>query len=211
MTHEHSVFIDPAAKYAHGFENTRKTYFEAQRRVDRHRGGTNSDERRRDELRSAARRDRCDRRLHRRLTGGHVDARSSAPYRVPIMSGLIMAVFVLVMAVVGVFILSFIINALAPTFGAQKNSAQAFKVAVYSYTPAWLAGVFQIIPALGVPRNSLPRSTALYLALPRACRASCNARRKRPSATPPWSSSARIVLDRSSSRPSAVWSARRLR
>ena len=71
-------------------------------------------------------------------------------YRVPIMSGLASAVFVFVMAILGVFILSFIINALAPTFGAEKNTAQAIKVAVYSYTPAWLAGVFQILPALGI-------------------------------------------------------------
>lgn len=70
--------------------------------------------------------------------------------RVPITSGLMTAVFMFVMAVVGVFVLSLIINALAPTFGAQKNTAQAFKVAVYSYTPAWLAGVFQIIPALAI-------------------------------------------------------------
>ena len=70
-------------------------------------------------------------------------------YRVPITSGLAGAVFAFVMAIVGVFILAFIINALAPTFGAQKNTAQALKVAVYSYTPAWIAGALQILPALG--------------------------------------------------------------
>ncbi|MEX2272089.1 MAG: Yip1 family protein [Vicinamibacterales bacterium] len=71
-------------------------------------------------------------------------------YRVPIVSGLVNAIFVFAMAVAGVFILAFIINALAPKFGGEKNNLQAFKVAVYSYTPAWLAGVFQIIPALGI-------------------------------------------------------------
>jgi MFS family permease len=71
-------------------------------------------------------------------------------YRVPIASGIAAAVFAFVMAIVGVFILSLIINALAPTFGAEKNQAQALKVAVYSYTPAWLAGALQILPALGV-------------------------------------------------------------
>ncbi|MEQ1896694.1 MAG: Yip1 family protein [Vicinamibacterales bacterium] len=70
-------------------------------------------------------------------------------YRVPITSGLAGAVFAFVMAIVGVLILAFIINALAPTFGAQKNTAQALKVAVYSYTPAWIAGALQILPALG--------------------------------------------------------------
>src|SRR5437762_6380181 len=71
-------------------------------------------------------------------------------YRVPLMSGLVLAVFTVCMAVVGVFILSFVINALAPTFGAEKNSTQALKVAVYSYTPAWIAGVLQIVPLLGI-------------------------------------------------------------
>jgi hypothetical protein len=71
-------------------------------------------------------------------------------YRVPMTSGIAAAVFAFAMAIVGVFILSLIINALAPTFGAEKNNAQALKVAVYSYTPAWLAGAFQILPALGI-------------------------------------------------------------
>ncbi len=71
-------------------------------------------------------------------------------YRVPFMTGLVLAVFRVCMAVVGVFILSFIIKALAPTFGAEQNSSQALKVAVYSYTPAWIAGVLQIVPLLGI-------------------------------------------------------------
>src|SRR5687767_4466989 len=71
-------------------------------------------------------------------------------YRVPLATGLGIAVFAVCSAVVGVFVISFIINALAPSFGAEKNSAQAFKVAVYSFTPAWVAGVFQILPALSL-------------------------------------------------------------
>jgi hypothetical protein len=71
-------------------------------------------------------------------------------YRAPIVTGLVGAVFMIVMAIVGVLILSFIIDALAPTFGAQKNKSQALKVAVYSYTPAWIAGVLQILPPLSV-------------------------------------------------------------
>src|SRR6185295_18372721 len=37
-----------------------------------------------------------------------------------------------------------------PTFGAEQNAARAMKVAVYSFTPAWVAGVLRAIPALGV-------------------------------------------------------------
>jgi hypothetical protein len=83
-------------------------------------------------------------------------------YRVPIVSGLVTAIFTFVMAIVGVFILSFVISALAPTFDGQKNSAQALKVAVYSYTPAWIAGVLHILPLLGL-LSILAACYGLYL------------------------------------------------
>lgn len=90
-------------------------------------------------------------------------------YRVPIATGLGLAVFTFVMAIVGVFILSIIINALAPNFGGQKDSAQALKVAVYSYTPAWVAGILQILPTLGLLAvlGALYGLYLLYLGLPR--------------------------------------------
>jgi hypothetical protein len=90
-------------------------------------------------------------------------------YRVPIAAGLVSAVFTLVMAVVSVLIVSFVVNALAPTFGAEKNPAQALKVTVYSFTPAWIAGVLNIIPMLGmlVILASLYCVYLLYLGLPK--------------------------------------------
>jgi hypothetical protein len=90
-------------------------------------------------------------------------------YRVPIMTGLVSACFTFVMAIVGVFVLSFIISALAPTFNAQKSTDQALKVAVYSYTPAWIAGVLHILPVLGVLGilAAFYGLYLLYLALPR--------------------------------------------
>jgi Yip1 domain len=89
-------------------------------------------------------------------------------YRVPLLNGLSFAIFSLAMAVVGVFVIAFLINALAPTFGAEKNSAQALKVAVYSYTPAWVAGVLRILPALGLLAilAALYGLYLLYLGLP---------------------------------------------
>ena len=89
-------------------------------------------------------------------------------YRVPIMTGLVGAVFTFCFAIVSVFILAFIINALAPTFGAQQDSNKAFKVAVYSYTPAWIAGALQILPALGILGvfAALYGLYLLYLGLP---------------------------------------------
>ena len=90
-------------------------------------------------------------------------------YRVPLVTGLVAALFTFCMAIVGVFILSLIINALAPKFGGQQNSTQALKVAVYSFTPGWIAGVLQIVPVLGILAifAALYGLYLLYLGLPR--------------------------------------------
>jgi hypothetical protein len=90
-------------------------------------------------------------------------------YRMPIVWGLAVTIWHLVAAVIAVFVVGFIVDALAPTFGAQKNSAQAFKIAVYSYTPAWVAGVLMIVPLLGVLvlLASLYAIYLMYLGLPR--------------------------------------------
>jgi hypothetical protein len=94
---------------------------------------------------------------------------SGVTYRVPIGSGLVGVVMTLVMSVVACVVVGMIVNALAPTFGAQKDSNQALKVVVYSYTPAWLAGVLQILPMLGVLGilAALYGIYLLYLGLPR--------------------------------------------
>lgn len=60
------------------------------------------------------------------------------------------AVISYVMAIVGTFVLALIIDALAPTFSGTKNQVQAVKVAAYSSTAAWLAGIFQLLPAAAI-------------------------------------------------------------
>jgi hypothetical protein len=90
-------------------------------------------------------------------------------YRFPFGTGLGIALTTFVMALVGVFVVSLIINALAPKFGGEKNSAQALKLAVYSYTPAWIAGVLQIASMLALLGliAGLYGLYLLYLGLPR--------------------------------------------
>src|SRR5579871_5115242 len=64
-----------------------------------------------------------------------------------IIGGFFGAVLNYVLTLVGVFVIAFIIDALAPTFGSTKNYDRAFKVAAYSATASWVAGVFMLIPA----------------------------------------------------------------
>jgi hypothetical protein len=89
--------------------------------------------------------------------------------RTPIMEGIGITLLSFLLAFVGVYILSLVINGLAPTFGGEKNHAQALKVAVYSYTPAWIAGVLQIFPGLTIlgALVSFYGLYLLYLGLPR--------------------------------------------
>jgi hypothetical protein len=69
-------------------------------------------------------------------------------YRVPIGSALTSAIVTYVLTLVGVYVLSLIIDALAPTFGGTKSPIQALKVATYSSTAAWVSGIFAIMPGL---------------------------------------------------------------
>jgi hypothetical protein len=89
-------------------------------------------------------------------------------YRASVTAGLAGSVLGFVMAIVSVFIVSIIINGLAPTFNGQKDSTMAMKVAVYAYTPAWVAGVLTVLPLLGVLAilAGLYGIYLLYLGLP---------------------------------------------
>jgi hypothetical protein len=43
-----------------------------------------------------------------------------------------------------------VIAYLAPRFGSQQDLGRAVQLVAYSYTPAWVAGILSIVPALGV-------------------------------------------------------------
>jgi hypothetical protein len=63
---------------------------------------------------------------------------------------LLYAIFSYILSLVLVYGLGFIINALAPNFSSTQSLPLAMKLAVYSMTPVWIMGIFNLIPALGV-------------------------------------------------------------
>jgi hypothetical protein len=88
--------------------------------------------------------------------------------RIGIVPGLIGALVQVVMALVGVFVVAFITNALAPSFGSQQDMGQAHKLIAYSWTAAFLAGVFAIFPPLAILGIlGLYSFALLYIGLPR--------------------------------------------
>jgi MFS family permease len=64
--------------------------------------------------------------------------------------GLYQALTVFIGAIVSVFITSFIVDALAPSFGSEKNYIKSLKLVAYSYTPAWIGGLLAIFPVIGI-------------------------------------------------------------
>jgi len=70
--------------------------------------------------------------------------------RMNIGSALLRTVLYYIFALASVYVFGLVINALAPSFGSKQNAENAMKLAVYSMTPAWLGGIFYIIPALWI-------------------------------------------------------------
>ncbi|MBS3819375.1 YIP1 family protein [bacterium] len=65
-------------------------------------------------------------------------------------TALVQAIVYYIGSLVTVYIIGLIINALASTFSSVQNRENAMKLAVFSMTPAWIAGILYIIPFLGV-------------------------------------------------------------
>jgi hypothetical protein len=62
--------------------------------------------------------------------------------------GIYYAISILINALVSVFVCSFVIDALAPSFGSEKNMGRSMQLVAYSYTPFWVGGLLAILPAL---------------------------------------------------------------
>lgn len=110
------------------------------------------------------------------LLGGQIFGRGvsvlGTVYRPSILNAISAAIVSYVFAVLAVVVLALIINALARQFGGTQNQTQAFKVAVYGSTGAWLAGIFNLVPPLSVlSLLGLYSLYLIYLGLPRMMKA----------------------------------------
>jgi Yip1 domain len=87
--------------------------------------------------------------------------------RISVSTSILWGVITYITGLVGVYIISFIVDALAPSFGSTKDMTASTKVVVYSYTPAWVAGIVQIFPVLGfiVALASIYSLVLMYMGL----------------------------------------------
>ncbi len=82
--------------------------------------------------------------------------------RIPLVTGLVQMVLGYGMALAMVYVMALIADALAPSFGGQKNPMNALKLVAYSSTAAMVGGIFALIPALS-PLTFLAALYSLYL------------------------------------------------
>ena len=71
-------------------------------------------------------------------------------YHPGLLGGLAQLVVSYLLALLGVFVLALIADALAPKFAGQANRGNAMKLIAYGGTAGFLAGVFSLLPGLGV-------------------------------------------------------------
>ena len=71
-------------------------------------------------------------------------------FRVPLGAGVAHLITNYVLSLGAVYAMALVIEAFAPNFGGQKDFIQALKLAAFFPTPAWLGGIFSIIPALWI-------------------------------------------------------------
>lgn len=62
--------------------------------------------------------------------------------------GLFHALTALIQTVVSLFVTAFIVDALAPSFGSEKNMGRSLQLVAYGSTPTLVAGLFRILPFL---------------------------------------------------------------
>jgi hypothetical protein len=84
------------------------------------------------------------------------------PLAMAIKTGLGIAVASYAISLAVTWLLAMIVDALAPTFGGEKNFVQSLKLTAYSYTAAWIAAVLQVIPFLGSVLSLLGAIYAWY-------------------------------------------------
>jgi len=56
----------------------------------------------------------------------------------------------LLSGVVGYFVATYVIDALAPSFSSEKNLNKSAQLVAYASTPSWIAAIFMILPALSI-------------------------------------------------------------
>ena len=77
---------------------------------------------------------------HGFLSGGHMS----------VSWGIYSAILVFVSCILSVFIAAFVVDALAPSFGSEKNFDRSARLVAYGFTPSLVGGLLAIYPPIAI-------------------------------------------------------------
>lgn len=81
--------------------------------------------------------------------------------------GLIIGINSFITSIISYYISTYVVDALASSFGSEKNIGRSAQLVAYASTASWVAGIFMIIPSLGILRIlGLYSIYLFYLGLP---------------------------------------------
>lgn len=87
-----------------------------------------------------------------------------------LIGGVFWGVLTYVLTLVGVYVVALIVDALAPSFGGERNQVQSLKLVAYGSTAVWVAGIGNLIPILGgllVLAGGIYTLYTIYIGLPK--------------------------------------------
>lgn len=89
-------------------------------------------------------------------------------YRMPLAAGVAYAALMYLLLLGWVYVMALVIHAFSPKFEGHGEFIDTLKLAAYMATPAWIGGVFSVIPALSIVGNLLGLYSVylLYIGLP---------------------------------------------
>ena len=76
---------------------------------------------------------------------------------------IVQAVVSFILTILVVFLMAFIIDALAPSFDSEKNFDRSFQFVCYAYTPGWIAAILGIVPGLNIIASLAGFAYMIYL------------------------------------------------
>lgn len=83
--------------------------------------------------------------------------------------GIYQGLTVLIGGLLSVYVTALVVDALAPSFGSEKNFNRSLQLVAYSFTPAWVGGLLAIIPSIAFIGSlfGLYSLYLLYIGLPK--------------------------------------------
>ncbi len=84
-------------------------------------------------------------------------------WRMPVLTGFVYALVGFAFGLLGLYVVGWVIDMLAPTFSGQRDRRQAVKTAAYAFTPGAVGAVFVLLGGFGTALRLVAAIWGLYL------------------------------------------------